>query len=362
MNKKAVKNRLGQAYAFLRKYSPDITLSDLAIAMKLSPATVRNAIAPNTKYLTESFLDNFAETFGKTFSREWLFEGKKPVLVENPELPDPDLALRHQRVAYIIKRERLGTADFTRRLGLTAQSTMLRIVHGLTKPRDKTLRLILSHFPDYTERWLFLGLGPATRWGFTGKADRIVSREEEERVAAGDDDPFEMSRVLGRLSGRDTSTAGMYLPGMSAGYELTDDTASAGPFQGFVEAFPDESGTLYNIPVEKFHTGEYRLFRIKGVSMDNGDIMDLAHGDLVLARNIDRAYWRDGLHTHNWRYFVFVTADDGIVVKEVVDQDTAKDTYTLHSHNPEYPDFTLNGADIIAIYNVIQVVERRLNL
>ena len=362
MDKQAAKERLSRAYAFLRKHSPDITLSDLALAMGLSPATVRNALAPNTRYLTQSFLDTFAETFGTIFNKEWILTGNGSVVIPGAKLPDPELALRYQRVAYIIKNEHLDTASFTRKLGLSAQSTMLRVTRGLTKPQDKTLRLILSHFPDYNELWLFLGLGPINKWSVFGHGDRFVSREEEDKVAAGDEDPYQMSLLLDDLSRKSGSTAGMYLPGMSAAYELSDDSASAGPFRGFIEAFPEDTKTLYNIPIEKYHSGEYRLFRVKGTSMDNGDIMDLAHGDLVLARNVDRTYWRDGLHRHNWRYFVFVTAEDGIVIKEVIDQDLEADTYTLHSHNPDYADFTLKGEQILAIYNVIQVVERRLNL
>ncbi|MDD7559021.1 MAG: S24 family peptidase [Porphyromonas sp.] len=361
MDKAAAKERLSQAFAYLRKYSPDLTLSDLARETKLSPATVRNAFAPHTGYLTVSFLETFASSFAQVFNREWVLTGELPVLVPDPELPDPELSRRWQRVAFIMKREKMDASSFTKKLGLSSPTTVMRIQRGLTKPQDKTLELILKRFPDYTDRWLFLGLGKVTKWDVPARSSRYVPREEEDRVASGDEDPRMMSKLLALLSQSKESTAGAYIPRESTGYEVMDDTASAGSFRGFVETFPDEVKTLYNIPIEKFHSGEYRLFRVKGESMDGGDIMDLANGDLVLVRNVDRTYWRDGLHRHNWRYFVFVTIDDGIVIKEVVDQDLEKDLYTLHSHNPDYKDFTLHGSQILAIYNVIQVVERRLN-
>lgn len=360
--RQTAKERLSQAFAYLRRYAPDLTLADLAREMKLSPATVRNAFAPNTAYLTDSFLRTFAETFSSVFSKEWITLGEEPVIVPEPELPDPELNQRWQRVAYIMKREKLDAAAFTKKLGLSSPSTILRISRGLTKPQDKTLELILKRFPDYLDRWLFLGIGKINRWDVPKSKSRYLSREEDERVASGDDDPRMMSRLLEILSSNEASNAGAYTPIESTAYEVMEDTASAGPFRGFVETFPEDTKTLYNIPIEKYHSGEYRLFRVKGESMDNGDIMDLANGDLVLVRKIDRTYWRDGLHRHNWRYFVFVTVSDGIVIKEVIDQDLDQDLYTLHSHNPEYPDFTLHGSQILAIYNVIQVVERRLNL
>ena len=358
------KERLAQAYAFLRKYSPDLTLSDIAREMKLSEATVRNAFAPHTQYLTGSFLTAFAAAFREIFAREWVMTGEGPVLVPDPRLPDPDYAYRWQRVAYIMKHEKLDVSAFARRIGQSSHSTISRIVRGLTKPREKTLELILERFPDYRPRWLFLGLGLPSKWSLEERnpGSRYLPKEEDERVASGNEDPLAMSRLLELLSRSEASNAGAYAFTDSAAYEVTSDPASAGPLRGYADSFPDDLRSLYNIPVEKYHSGEYRLFRIKGESMDGGDIMDLAAGDLVLARNIDRHYWRDGLHRHNWRYFVFVTIDDGIIVKEVIDQDTERDTYTLHSHNPDYPDFVLSGSRIIAIYNVIQVVERRLNL
>ena len=361
--RQAAKERLSKAYAFLRQYAPDITLTDIARATKLSPATVRNAFAPNTSYLSESFLETFAGTFGHIFNREWIMRGgDEPVLVDEPELPSPEFAQRWQRVVYIMKREKLDVPGFTRALGLSGSATVMRIHRGLTKPQDKTLELILKRFPDYCEEWLFLGIGNATKWGMTPGKKRVLSKEEVEKVAAGDEDPRTMSRLLALLSKEEKSNAGSYIPTNGTGYEVMEDSASAGPLRGFVDTFPDEIKTLYNIPIEKYHSGEYRLFRVKGSSMDGGDIMDLANDDLVLVRNIDRTYWRDGLHRHNWRYFVFVTMEDGIVIKEVIDQDLERDTYTLHSHNPEYKDLTIKGDQIIAIYNVIQVVERRLNL
>lgn len=364
LEKKQAKERLSQAFAYLRSYLPDLTTADIAREMGLAPATVRNAFAPGTDYLTDSFLLTFARTFEDIFCKTWILSGEGAVVVPDPQLPIPELGRRWERVRYIMRREKLDPASFSRKIGINNYTTIRRNVHGQTKPQDKTLELILSRFPDYNPRWLYLGLGKPSKWDVTlpgGKTPGYRTREEDERVAGGDDDPRMMSRLLRALSRSESSNAGAYFPHDATELEVMDDPASAGPFRGYEEPFPDEMKTLYNIPIEKYHSGEYRLFRVKGESMDGGEIMDLANGDLVLVRNVDRHYWRDGLHRHNWRYFVFVTIEDGIVIKEVVDQDLERDTYRLHSRNPDYSDFTLHGSQILAIYNVIQVVERRLN-
>lgn len=55
--------------------------------------------------------------------------------------------------------------------------------------------------------------------------------------------------------------------------------------------------------------------------MDDGTINGIADGNKVIGRRVEREYWPQGLHIRTWPYFVIVTYDDGVLVKNIAEQD-----------------------------------------
>lgn len=111
---------------------------------------------------------------------------------------------------------------------------------------------------------------------------------------------------------------------------------------------------------ESFHTdkivhGNYLAFEVKGDSMDDGSRTSFEEGDIVLVRELDRTYWRDGIRFKDYPYWV-VVFDSSVLIKQMVAQDIKAGKITFHSLNPspEYADFTLEMDEIRALYYVLQ--------
>lgn len=131
---------------------------------------------------------------------------------------------------------------------------------------------------------------------------------------------------------------------------------------GYLTDYCDEQ-FLEDLPVHYFTTdqpakGKYRAFEVYGESMDNGDIKEaIPSGIIVVGREVDRKYWTSKLHSHKWKNWVFVHKTEGIVVKQIADQDLVTGDVTLRSLNTDknkYPDFTINLDDVKQIYNVVK--------
>lgn len=107
--------------------------------------------------------------------------------------------------------------------------------------------------------------------------------------------------------------------------------------------------------VDRIGHGKYYAFRVDGDSMDDGTRRSFARGDVILARELDKAEWMPHLRINRWRFWV-VAFGNNIRLKEIVAQDDATGDITLHSLNPspEYTDFTLHLADVYRLFNVIR--------
>lgn len=131
---------------------------------------------------------------------------------------------------------------------------------------------------------------------------------------------------------------------------------------GYLSGFGDQE-FLDDLPVHYFTTdrpakGKYRAFETYGDSMDNGDINEaIPSGTIIIGREVDRKYWTSKLHSHKWPNWIFVHKTEGIIVKQIADQDLKTGDIVLRSLNPnkeKYPDFTINLNDVNQIYNVVK--------
>ncbi len=133
--------------------------------------------------------------------------------------------------------------------------------------------------------------------------------------------------------------------------------AQAGYTQGYGDIEYIDSLPTYPVAVDRTYKGKYRIFEVKGDSMDNGDRHSLYEGDKILCREVKPEYWKTRLHFRDW-YFVLVTKTDGIVVKEIVSHDVENHKIKCHSLNPLFEDYEIDLADVAEIYNVIKLVDR----
>lgn len=142
--------------------------------------------------------------------------------------------------------------------------------------------------------------------------------------------------------------------------ELIPVHAQAGYLLGYQDREYIDTLPLYTTTVDKFVTGNYKYFEASGDSMDNGDIREaIPDGTVMLCREVGRQYWQSKLHTHAWPNYVFVHRREGIVVKQVANQDLDTGILTLRSLNPDkkrYPDYDVHMDDLLQIYNVVKRV------
>ncbi len=341
--KQELKQRLRSSLSYLQERSPDLSYSDLALLMEVNPMTLRAIFAPASPYMSTELVEKYASLFPETFSREWLLNGTGEMLLADAWRPRPEHACRWQRIRQVMEREGLDYRSLAVTIGLDPSATH-RIIRGLSRPQTSTLQQLQKAFPKYRMEWLLLGKEPI----------------EIEPLPIGQE--ADTDQIMATLAGEQCPEANAkpFLPEAMMSIPVVDAPAVAGRLTGYGDPVPAEDLRILNVPVDRIHSGEYRIFTVYGISMDDGTLMGLADGDQVLARKVSRDYWWEGLHIHTWLYFIFVTRDQGIIVKRVIKQDCEQRTFTLHSLNPDFADFTVHESDIYAIYNVIKVIDREL--
>lgn len=221
------------------------------------------------------------------------------------------------RILSFIDRKGLSVRDFERACGLSngAVSKMGN------DTRRSTLDKISTSFPDVNPEWLLAGVGS------------MLLSDNPKTTAI----PIDAPEVV-------------YLP-------VVPHSARAGTLGEYEQLFADDYSRRQPIIVTRQMHGRYICFQIEGDSMEP----TLRHGDVVMARHIDRDLYKDSkLHLRSWSIWIIVTRTDGILIKEIADHDVKGGVLTLHSLNPLYEDLTVHLSDVIDIYNVIEIVSRHL--
>lgn len=138
---------------------------------------------------------------------------------------------------------------------------------------------------------------------------------------------------------------------------LIPESAKAGYLTGFADAEYLENQEYIVTTVSKFHKGSYRAFRVIGDSMDVDRRTTFVHGDIIIGREIRKEFWRSRFHTHKYPFYAFVTQNEGIIFKELIEHDVENGVVTLHSLNEDkntYPDFKVNLEDVAFIFNIVK--------
>lgn len=250
---------------------------------------------------------------------EWLLAGIGTMLLsDNPKsMVATEMSSVRGRVYSFIEKKRLSVRDFERSIGASnGYVGSIRRSIGAEK-----LSGILSAYPDLNRDWLLYGEGS------------MLLSDNPKSTAI----PINAPEVV-------------YLP-------VVPHSARAGTLGEYEQLFADDYSRRQPVIVTRQMHGRYICFQIEGDSMEP----TLRHGDVVMARHIDRDLYKDSkLHLRSWSVWIIVTRTDGILIKEIADHDVKGGVLTLHSLNPLYEDFTVHLSDVINIYNVIEIVSRHL--
>lgn len=133
---------------------------------------------------------------------------------------------------------------------------------------------------------------------------------------------------------------------------LVSQYAYGGYLSGFSD--PEYVSALPTIPfmADREMTGNYVAFEVRGDSMDDGTKFGFVQGEVVICREVERNLWKDCKLHYNKRDFVIVH-EEGILIKRIIAHDVGCHTITIHSLNPEYPDRTINLAEVKQIFSVV---------
>lgn len=142
---------------------------------------------------------------------------------------------------------------------------------------------------------------------------------------------------------------------------LVHDRAYAGYLRGYADPEYMESLPTTTVNRDMVRGGKYVAFTIKGDSMDNGTSRAILDKDVVLGKELAQHHWKNKIHLNSYP-FIIVHKTEGIICKDITAHDVENGIITVHSRNPIYDDFELNLSDIVQMFFVVQLVERKLKL
>jgi len=139
---------------------------------------------------------------------------------------------------------------------------------------------------------------------------------------------------------------------------LVNEYARNGYLAGFADPEYVESLPKHIITAKKRHSGKYTAFETVGDSMDDGSKESIEDGDIVTGRNLDRHHWKNKFHISQYKKWIIVTRNDGILVKQILKHDYENGIILCHSLNPDkdrYPDFELHLDDVDKMMNIVNI-------
>lgn len=180
-------------------------------------------------------------------------------------------------------------------------------------------------------------------WLMTGEGKMLKSEQED------GDNPYLV-----------TKSGTKYFQADNGNYKMVVPFIPVNAYAGYVDEYRDaefvDNLQEREFHVKEIHHGKYFAFEIKGDSMDDNSKKSISDKDVVLARELGRELWKDGLHIKEYGAWIIVLKNS-ILCKQIINQDLIQGTITCHSRNPspEYSDFDLKLDDIRQLLNIIKI-------
>ena len=112
--------------------------------------------------------------------------------------------------------------------------------------------------------------------------------------------------------------------------------------------------------LEREVSDRYKLFRVKGKSMDDDTKQALCNGDVLLCREVYPEDWKYGLINTKFPNVIIVIEEEGILIKQLIKHSKKNETISLHSLNSTYKDLTIDLKKVRAFYYVERLIDRDL--
>ena len=218
---------------------------------------------------------------------------------------------RLDRIKYLVEWLGMNTTSFARLVGFN-QSSLSKIMRGERDIPTNLIEKILDH-TKVRRTWLLTGEGEMMK----------------------EDDATPMT------------------PTRRVGVRLVSQYAYGGYLGGYADNEYLDTLPRIDFAPDREMTGNWLAFEVRGDSMDDGSKESYVEGEIVICREVERDYWQDSRLFINRRDFVIVHKD-GILIKRIAAHDVEHHTITIHSLNPLYPDRTLNLADVMQIYSIVE--------
>lgn len=109
---------------------------------------------------------------------------------------------------------------------------------------------------------------------------------------------------------------------------------------------------------KEFEKGYYIVIEVNGDSMDDGTSRAICSGEKLLCKELQKIHWRNKLHFR--QYIFIIVSNEGIVCKQITNHNMETGEILCHSWNPMFEDYTVNLNDVIQLFYVKKVVERRI--
>ena len=92
--------------------------------------------------------------------------------------------------------------------------------------------------------------------------------------------------------------------------------------------------------------------------MFDGSHESIEDGDIVTGRDLPRHHWQNRFHINQYKKWIIVTKNDGVLVKQITKHDFETGIITCHSLNHDkdrYPDFELHLDEVDKMLNVVNI-------
>ena len=207
---------------------------------------------------------------------------------------------------------------------------------------------IKNAFPEVSVEWLLSGEGEMLK--HPTKEDSSEALQKPHKAPKEVEVVPEGSRIIQTLPIIPIEAQA----GIGKGF-LYDKDPSQDP-----EEMYDEFETM-EVVLERAVSDRYKLFRVKGDSMDDDTKRAVCDGDVVLCREVYPEDWKYGLINMKFPNVVVVIEEEGILIKQLIKHSKKKETISLHSINPKYDDFTVDLKNVRAFYYVERIVDRSMS-
>ena len=247
----------------------------------------------------------------------------------------------------ILSNENMTAATLSYKLGYSSPQLLYNISKGITKGISPALsNRIIELFPHYSRSWLL-----------SGEGKMFVPSEDTT-----DEAPKNSQRASNEVK---TNTSGsriiLRLP-------IIPIEAKAGIGKGFLyerdcSQDPDDIYDEFDsmeVFLEREVSDRYKLFRVRGDSMDDDTKRALCNGDVLLCREVYPEDWKYGLINTKFPNVIIVIEEEGILIKQLIKHSKKNETISLHSLNNAYKDLTIDLKKVRAFYYVERLIDRHL--